>query len=672
MLDASEASHLDKLAAVALNNGTRSDEETMSRFLDELSKAPILADGAMGSYLFARTGRLSEMNHVYEAFNADRPELIREVHLAYLRAGARCIKTNTFGANRSHLGAVGEGQRVEELNRTGVSEARQALEFFIEKSGDTKPRFMLGSVGPPMKEQELTISLREAYGTQLESLLDEGVDAILFETFIKLDTLAELVEFTRREFSKEIPLIAQMALGRSGYASSWNQDPIEFVEIVTHLGVNVVGLNCCAPWDATAFLQEVKDSGVRESGKFFLSAMPNAGGFQRIGNRYMTQVTPEYMGQLARTFAESGVQLVGGCCEVHPSHIREMQNYLHGYAAGQQAVSVTTDTATESAGDENKKKNGTFSRKIKEGEFAVSVEILPARGTAPSVLDKKVAFVEELAESGLADALDVTDGSRGISLIPPGDFIGVIRARLGWSVDKGDGSVDKGDGLELIPHFTGRDLNVMGVQSRLIGYHARRIHNVLFVTGDPPKMSPTYPRSTAVFDLDSTAMIRYAHSALNAGVDFGGQPLARDCDPRTHFTIGTGFEPEALDTMREVEKLHRKLDAGADYVMTQPVFHARPLERLEEFRSRVPILLGVMILANLEQARRVNEVPGVVIPESIFQRLSKFEDPADQGKLAVEIALEQVAQVKQQEWSGLYLMSPASHEPVMEVLQSGL
>jgi len=636
----------------------------MSLFLEELRKAPILTDGAMGSYLFSRTGRLSEMNHVYEAFNADRPELIREVHLAYLRAGARCIKTNTFGANRSHLKAVGEGERVEVINRAGVSEARQAIDFFSEKSGDNISRFILGSVGPPLKGHELTISLREAYGTQLESLLEEGVDAILFETFSNLHTLAELIEFFKKEFSEATPLVAQMALSRSGYASTWNQDPIEFVEIVTHLGVDVAGLNCCAPWDATAFLQEVKESGVLESGKFFLSAMPNAGGFQRIGNRFMTQVTPDYMGQLARTFVESGIQLVGGCCEVHPTHIREMQNYLHGYAAGQRTVSVTSEAASEPAGDEEKKNNGAFSRKLKEGEFAVSVEILPARGTSPSVLDKKVKFVGELSESGLADALDVTDGSRGISLIPPGDFIGVIRSRLGWTVETGDG-------LELIPHFTGRDLNVMGIQSRLIGYHARRIHNVLFVTGDPPKMSPTYPRSTAVFDLDSPAMIRYTHSALNAGIDFGGQLLGRECDPRTHFTIGTGFEPEALDTTREVEKLRRKLDAGADYIMTQPVFHARPLEKLEEFRSQVPILIGVMILANLEQARRVNEVPGVVIPESIFQRLGKFEDPSDQARLAVEIAIEQVAQVKSQGWNGLYLMSPASHEPVMEVLRAG-
>jgi homocysteine S-methyltransferase len=270
-----------------------------------------------------------------------------------------------------------------------------------------------------------------------------------------------------------------------------------------------------------------------------------------------------------------------------------------------------------------------------------------------------------LAASKLADALDITDGSRGIPLMPPGDFIGVIRDRLGWTKDTGDQ-------LELIPHFTGRDLNLMGVQSRLIGYHARRIHNVLFVTGDPPKMSPTYPRSTAVFDMDSTAMIHYTHSALNAGVDFGGRPLGRSCDPRTHFTIGAGFEPEALDTARELEKLEKKLSAGADYIMTQPVFHSRPLEKLESFRSQVPILVGVMILVSLEQARRVNEVPGVLIPDSIFRRLAQYDAPFDQAKEAIEIATDQVATVRKQGWSGLYLMSPASPDPVLQVLKAGL
>ncbi len=245
------------------------------------------------------------------------------------------------------------------------------------------------------------------------------------------------------------------------------------------------------------------------------------------------------------------------------------------------------------------------------------------------------------------------------------DFISLIRQGLGWN---GKGK----DGVELIPHFTCRDLNVMGLQSRLIGFHVQKINNVLFITGDPPKMPPNYPRSTAVFDLDSVDMIQLTHSHLNAGVDFGGRPLARNCDPRTHFTIGTGFEPESLNRHDEIEKLKRKIGTGVDYVMTQPVFRTGALEILDDFRKHVPILPGVMILMGLDHAKRIAEVPGVVISENVFNRFQKFEKKEDQFRAGIELACQQVREIRQNEWAGLYLMSPASSRCVLEVLISGL
>ncbi|MBN98049.1 MAG: hypothetical protein CME16_02195, partial [Gemmatimonadetes bacterium] len=223
-----------------------------------------------------------------------------------------------------------------------------------------------------------------------------------------------------------------------------------------------------------------------------------------------------------------------------------------------------------------------------------------------------------------------------------------------------------------IPHFTTRDLNAMGMQSRLVGYWANRIHNVLFITGDPPKMSPTYPRSTAVYDFDSTTMIHYTHSCLNAGVDFGGRPLGQHAEPRTRFTIGSGFEPEALNIENEVEKLRHKIGAGADYVMTQPAFRFDPLGVLDSFRPQVPILIGVMIATSLEHARRIGQVPGVVVPQSMYERLGKYENSADQARIGRDIAVEQVRWIKKRGWAGLYLMSPASHQPIIEILEAGL
>jgi len=604
----------------------------MSDFLTALRRESLLAEGAMGSLLFERTGRLSEANHVYEALNLERPDLIEEIHRDYLAAGARCLKTNTFGANRHALQSFGLETRVAAINQAGVQIARNA----ITRWGGSDTVFVLASVGPGVDRE------------QVEALLAGRPDALLLETFHALDDLERALNMVQ-SFRNLPPLIAEL----TGPA-----DPVGFVFRMQARGVAICGVNCCAPWDAEAFVAAVKDLPAVRDATVLLSVMPNGGGFQRIGHRFMSCVNPEYVGKLARRLADCGVRLIGGCCEIHPPHIREMHNYLRSRHS--RSVTVSPVAARPPVGDSEKRRNGPFSRKLMDGEFVVSVELLPPRGTDPQVTENKVEFVRQLAASGLADAVDITDGSRGIPLMPPGDFIQILRGQLG-------------DALEWIPHFTGRDLNLMGIQSRLIGYHAQRIHNVLFITGDPPKMSPTYPRSTAVFDLDAVEMIRLTHSCLNAGVDFGGAPLGKQADPRTHFTIGAGFEPEAINRERELEKLRRKLDNGADYVMTQPAFRQEPLVALEKFRGgRCAFLVGVMVLSHLEQARRMAEVPGVVLPDAVLARMAAFEKPADQAKVGRELAIEQIRWIRREGWDGLYLMSPGGVAGTLEVLRAGL
>ena len=633
----------------------------MNGFLAAMQPRPLLSDGAMGSYIFELTGRLSEANHVYESLSVDAPELIQGIHLAYLQAGARCVTTNTFGANPSHLAQFDLANRVEELNRASVRLARQAIEEFVGQNEGDEPYFVLGSIGPTLAGNETPLETREIYRDQLGALVDEGVDALQLETFGALTQLTAVMGLIQ-ELDEPPPMIVHMALDQTDADGSWNQDPAGFVKTVAELGAVVVGVNCCAPWTALTFIDAVESLDVVSSGSVRLSVMPNAGGFQRIGNRYMTHVNPEYMGSLARTLSERNVRLIGGCCEVHPDHLLEMHNYLHG--RGGRSVRFVSDAGAKPVGDEKKKGNGSFSRKVKEGKFTVSVELLPTRGTAPKTLQSKVDLVARLAESGLADGLDLTDMSRGVPLMPPGDFITVLRERLGWSEETGDG-------LELIPHLTTRDLNTMGLQTRLLGYWATRIHNVIVITGDPPKMSPTYPRSTAVFDLDSVDLINYIHSCLNAGVDFGGRPLGRHSDPRTHFSIGTGFEPEALDLDRETDRLRQKIDGGADYIMTQPAFRQEPLDILNPFRDNIPILVGVLILTGLDHARRMAGVPGVVIPETVFDRFQSAP-PGEQAAIGTEIAAEQIRWIRQDGWSGVYLMSPATHDPIIDVLRTGL
>jgi methionine synthase / methylenetetrahydrofolate reductase(NADPH) len=604
-------------------------------FLTTLKSQPLLTDGAMGSYLFELTGRLSETNHFYETFNVDQPDLIRRVHRDYLAAGAQCLKTNTFGANRYQLRQYGLEHRVAELNQAGVRVAREA-------SAD--PIFVLASIGPTSPPLSDAAAVAECYREQIESLIAAGADALLLETFqsqAHLELLLDLI----RSLPAPPPVIAEMTYNPE-------RSPLDFVKRMKEKGAALAGVNCCAPWDAGVFVDAAQGAALP------LVVMPNAGGFQRIGNRFMTSVNPEFVGKMARSFLDRGVRLIGGCCEMHPPHIREMHNYLRSRQAGT-TVDVEVKSNRQPVGDVKKSKNGPFSQKLKAGKFVVSVEMLPPRGTDEKLYTGKVEFIRQLAESGLADAVDFTDGSRGIPLMPPGDFIHLVRSRIG-------------DRLEWIPHFTGRDLNLMGIQSRLIGFHANKIHNVLFITGDPPKMSPTYPRSTAVFDLDSVALARLTHTCLNAGVDFGGAPLGKQADPRTHFTIGTGFEPEALDPKREIDRLHKKIDSGADYIMTQPAFHHEPLRALEPFRNRCPILVGVMILSSHEQAQRLAQVPGVVLPDEILHRLSSVSTPADQAKVGREIAIEQIRWIVREGWRGLYLMSPAGTAGVIETLTAGL
>ena len=609
----------------------------MADFLTTLKSQPLLTDGAMGSYLFELTGRLSEANHVYESFNVDQPDLIRRVHRDYLAAGAQCLKTNTFGANRYQLRQFGMEQRVAELNKAGVNLARTT---------GSAPVFVLASIGPAAQPVTTPAAIAECYREQIASVIAAGADALLLETFTTQAQLELLIALIR-SMPGAPPIIAEM---------TFNQDlsPPAFVHRMAEIGAAVAGVNCCAPWDASAFVDAAVNAPLP------LVVMPNAGGFQRIGNRFMSSVNPEFVGRLARSLLDRGVRLIGGCCEMHPPHIREMHNYLRSRQPGATTEKVVVQSARPPAGAVEKAANGRFSQKLKAGQFVVSVEMLPPRGTDVKLAQAKIDFLQQLADSGRADAVDFTDGSRGIPLMAPGDFIHLVRNRLAWSTDR----------LELIPHFTGRDLNLMGIQSRLIGYHANRIHNVLFITGDPPKMSPTYPRSTAVFDLDSVALVRLTQSCLNAGVDFGGAPLGKQADPRTHFTIGTGFEPEAVDRNRELDRLRQKLDNGADYVMTQPAFHHEPLAVLAPFRRQCPMLVGVMILTGFEQARRLAQVPGVVLPDAILQRLAAKSDPADQAKIGQEIAVEQVRWVRREGWSGLYLMSPGSTAGIRAVLQA--
>ncbi|MBK8858718.1 MAG: homocysteine S-methyltransferase family protein [Opitutaceae bacterium] len=299
----------------------------MADFLTTLKAQPLLTDGAMGSYLFSLTGRLSETNHVYEAFNTDQPDLIRKVHHAYLAAGARCLKTNTFGANRRQLRQFGLQDRVTAINRAGVQVAREAIAAFKAENRVPGPFFVLASVGPTAEPLTTAYDVAECYHEQIDALIAAGADALLLETFGSLTQLELLISLIQARPGTP-PVIAEMTLRAADKEHALEPDPVTFINRMAALGVAVAGVNCCAPWDASAFVDAVADAEPVRAGALQLVVMPNAGGFQRIGNRFMTSVNPESAGKLVRSLADRGVRLLGGCCEMHPPHIEEMQNYL--------------------------------------------------------------------------------------------------------------------------------------------------------------------------------------------------------------------------------------------------------------------------------------------------------------------------------------------------------
>ncbi|MEE8045850.1 MAG: homocysteine S-methyltransferase family protein, partial [Dehalococcoidia bacterium] len=610
--------------------------------MNSLRAGTVLADGGIGSLIFQLTGRLASTEFTYEALNLQNPELIKGIHSSSLAAGATVLTTNTFSANATDLAAACIENQTTVINQAAVRIAREAIaEYQVEYSTQDVSYYVIGSIGPGGGDLD-------AYQTQIDALIESGVDALLLETFTDID-LAMQITSSISSRSDAPPVIVHGALDPGvGEHRQWPVDPAVFATRAAEAGAAVAGINCVAPWAAAEFVSEASSAPAVVSGDLLLSAMPNAGGFERIGHRFLARANPEYMGSLARQLGDCGASLVGGCCEVHPEHVREMSSYLKSLnstvSEGVTASNGSPAVLRRNPENDNRKMNGEFSRKLLIGEFVISVEMVAPTGADPKALALRARMVKEFVEERLADAVDITDGSRGMPLVPPGDLIELIRDRLGWH---------DADKIEFIPHFAGRDLNTLAVQSRMMGYHLRRIRNVLFITGDPPKMSPTYPRSSAVFDMNSVQMIRATANQLNQGRDFGGNPLGGDLDSGMKFTVGTGFEPEAINMPLEIERLQLKIDAGADYVMTQPVFDVSKLETIEQYRQSVPVLPGVMVLRSVAHAVRISKVPGVNLPSAVIDQLSRFDDPADQAKVGLDLAVDQAHLYKSDGWAGI-------------------
>lgn len=564
-----------------------------------------LVDGAMGTMLYSR----GVFVHVcYDELNLIRPELVREIHEAYAAAGADILETNTFGANPVKLSSFGLEASTEAINGTAARLAREA-------GGER--RSVVGAIGPlgiriepfgPTAHEEA----EAFFGRQVDGLLEGGVDGFILETFADVDELAAALRAVRARCA--LAVIAQMTIGEAGI-TAYGTDVETVARRLTDLDADVVGLNCAV--GPAAMLDAIERMAVVTHRP--LSAQPNAGVPREVGDRKIYLASPEYMARYARRFIEAGARFVGGCCGTTPDHIRRIRDQVatvqpRRSTAGFARADVQPPTGIEPVPLAHRSRWGAA---LANGSFAVSVETLPPRGWQA---DDLIRAARDLQAAGV-DALSLLDTPRAegrMSVLPT--------AML----------VQRDVGLEPVVHYTCRDRNMLGMLSDLLGAAAMGLRNLLLVTGDAPRMGP-YPDSTAVFDIDSIGLTNVAYR-LNHGLDPGSNPIG----PPTRFVLGVAANHAATDLEREVGRFFWKVDAGAEFAVTQPVFDPDPLSAfLERVRGfRIPVLASLWPLTSLRNAEALaNEVPGVHVPARVIERMRAADARGPEAAVAEGLAI---------------------------------
>jgi methionine synthase I (cobalamin-dependent)/5,10-methylenetetrahydrofolate reductase len=562
----------------------------MRDFLATLSDRVVLFDGAMGTRLYELGVFL---NRCFDELNVSNPALVESVHRSYITAGADVIETNTFGANRLKLDKHGLGDQVAAINREGAQLARKVADS----------AFVAGAIGPLGIRIEPwgPTSVEDAVGIfseQAAALAEGGVDLFSIETFYDLAEIEAAVKGIRAV--SDLPIVAHMTLEDDGNSLE-GVAPEVFGARLAALPVNAVGVNCSV--GPAAMLEAVER--MARVVALPISAQPNAGKPRSVDNRNLYLCSPEYMAVYAKRFIEAGVRIVGGCCGTTPDHIKAIRGAVRAASPVRRTAVATITPAPEAAPmtPVPLELRSRLSSAIASGKFVVSVEMLPPRGHD---LAKTIAGATLLHEAGI-DAVNIPDGPRASARMSPM----AMAVRLEREV-----------GIETVIHYCCRDRNLLGMQSDLLGAHSLGLRNVLIVTGDPPKLGD-YPDATAVFDVDSIGLTNMV-SRLNRGLDVGGNAIG---DP-TGFYVGCGVNPGSPDLEREIARFEWKVDAGAQFCITQPVFDVETLLRFLERTQhvRIPVIAGVWPLASYRNAEFMNnEVPGVNVPESILERMRRAD-----------------------------------------------
>ena len=612
-----------------------------STLLARLAQGPLLADGAMGTRLYERG---IPFDQCFDELNRSQPALVESIHREYLAAGAELIETNTFGANAVRLAAHGLEAEAGLLARQGVRVARAAREIVGVNA------FVAGSIGPLGRPLEPFGHIPAAdaerhFRATVEGLLEGGCDCFILETFQDLNEILAALRAVR-SVSADLPVIAQMTFGMDG-KTSYGHSPGLAARALRQAGASVIGVNCGVGPQATL---EVLEEMVQAANGTPVSAMPNAGLPQLVGGRFLYLASPEYFADFAARAIALGVRLVGGCCGTTPGHTRAMRDRLASQlpleplapGAEVRVLERAPGPAAAPAAAEEPR----LLRLLRE-KFVISVEIDPPRGINTA---KVLEGARLMAQHGI-DCINIADS--------PLARIRMSAVALGYQIHT------HFPRLEVILHFTTRDRNLMGLQSDLLGAHAIGLRNILALTGDPPSVGD-YPNATAVFDTDAMGLMRIIHR-MNAGTDLAGTSIGA----ATRFAVGCGVNPTAENLDFEIERVRKKLDAGPQFIMTQPVYELSCwegfLERLGGL-PKVPILVGILPLQSFRHAEFLhNEVPGIQVPQWIRDRLREAGNEGQ--RVGVELARELLAQCKGLA-NGVYLMpSFGRYENCLEVLE---
>jgi homocysteine S-methyltransferase len=612
----------------------------------------MLSDGATGTMLH---GRGAALDASVEGLTLSQPDWVREIHLAYIQAGAEIIQTNTFAGSSLRLVEAGLGDRVRDINFRAVKLAREAREI----SG--QPVWIAGSVGPLGRRARrngviVAEKAQAAFREQLAVLWEAGADLLIFETFSDLAELVTAVEVARQ--TTDLPIVAEMTYGNDGIAGDGSA-PADAARTLAALGADVVGVNCSmGPARVLDFITEMH----RAEPALRLSAMPNAGLPYRAGDRMVYPSAPHYFAQHTALLLDAGVTVLGGCCGTTPAHTRAMRTALDAVLQRTQASPSTgrEDLAAlpmvrvsalglPEAPEDAPTPTGLL-QKLNAGKFVVSVEVDPPRGFSAA---KMLEGARVALERG-ADAVNVADSP-------------MARVRMGALALCV--LIQQQVGIETILHFTTRDRSLMGLQADLIGAHALGVRNIIALTGDPPSLGDQ-PESTAVYDVDSIGLVQLINQ-FNQGLDRSGKPFGS----RSAFTIAVACDPTRDDLVREVDRFHRKVSGGAHLTMTQPIFDPAVWQRFHALYEErhgpfpVPVLIGILPLQSHRHASFLhNEVPGITIPESALERMARAgAEGRREGVVMAQDLLRELMEMPKVQ--GVYLMpSFGRYEVACEVL----